>query len=61
MLQKEIEMETSQEEKPQTKIELAVELTCQNCVTKTENVLSKVKGIEDFQVNLDKQSVVTLD
>ena len=58
MLQKEIEMETSQEEKPQTKIELAVELTCQNCVTKTENVLSKVKGIEDFQVNLDKQSVV---
>lgn len=55
---KKIEMETSQEEKPQTKIELAVELTCQNCVTKTENVLSKVKGIEDFQVNLDKQSVV---
>ena len=52
-------METTTEgRKTNTKVELAVELTCQNCVTKTENVLSKVKGIEDFKVNLDKQSVV---
>ena len=49
-------MET--EVKTKTTVELAVELTCQNCVTKTENALSKVKGIEDFQVNLDQQSVV---
>ena len=52
-------METTTEgRKTNTKVELAVELTCQNCVTKTENVLSKVKEIEDFKVNLDKQSVV---
>ena len=44
--------------KTNTTVELAVELTCQKCVTKTENVLSKVEGIQDFEVNLSKQSVL---
>ena len=44
--------------KTNTTVELAVELTCQKCVTKTENVLSKVEGIQDFEVNLNKQSVL---
>ena len=39
-------------------MELAVEMTCQRCVDKTNSVLSKVDKISDFKVDLKSQSVL---
>ena len=42
----------------QTTVELAVELSCQKCVDKTNTVLNKVDKITDFKVDLKTQSVL---
>ncbi|KAG5878999.1 hypothetical protein JTB14_017409 [Gonioctena quinquepunctata] len=41
-----------------TTIEFAVHMTCDSCVKSVENSLSNVAGIEDVQINLEKQQVV---
>lgn len=41
-----------------TTTELAVEMTCNNCVEKIQNILSKENEISDFSVDLSKQSVI---
>lgn len=38
--------------------QFSVNLTCQSCVEKTEKVLTGVPGINKFQVDLARQSVV---
>ena len=42
----------------ETTVELAVELTCQKCVDKTNTVLSKAEKVSDFKVDLKTQSVL---
>ena len=39
-------------------LEFGVDLTCGNCVKKTEDALSQKKGISDFKISLEKQQVV---
>ncbi len=39
-------------------VEFSVNLTCNNCVERTTEVLSRTEGISDFTVDLDQQSVV---
>lgn len=43
---------------PNATLEFGVDLTCGNCVKKTEGVLSGIQGISSFNVDLEKQSVV---
>ena len=42
----------------ETTVELAVELSCQKCVDKTNTVLSKADKVSDFKVDLKTQSVL---
>ena len=42
----------------ETTVELAVELSCQKCVDKTNTVLSKAEKVSDFKVDLKTQSVL---
>ncbi|XP_054712778.1 copper chaperone for superoxide dismutase-like [Uloborus diversus] len=39
-------------------IEFDVNLTCNNCALKVENVLTKLKGVDSFSIDVEKQSVV---
>ncbi|XP_063241222.1 copper chaperone for superoxide dismutase [Bacillus rossius redtenbacheri] len=41
-----------------TKIEFAVQMTCQSCVDKVKDSLSGVKGVESVDVSLANQSVI---
>ena len=42
----------------ETTVELAVEMTCQKCVDKTNTVLSGTDQVSDFKVDLKTQSVL---
>ncbi|XP_015111150.1 copper chaperone for superoxide dismutase isoform X2 [Diachasma alloeum] len=41
-----------------TKVEFAVDMTCQNCVKKVEESLGELKGIQDVDVSLERGTVV---
>nr|CAH7737694.1 unnamed protein product [Callosobruchus chinensis] len=41
-----------------TSIEFAVQMTCDSCVNSVKQTLQNVKGIKNFDINLEKQSVV---
>ncbi|XP_063992840.1 copper chaperone for superoxide dismutase [Diachasmimorpha longicaudata] len=41
-----------------TKMEFAVDMTCQNCVKKVEESLGKLKGIQGVDVSLERGTVV---
>ena len=41
-----------------TKIELTVDMTCQNCVDKTSKVLSNEASVLNYKISLPKKSVV---
>lgn len=40
------------------RIEFAVQMTCNSCVETVRKCLQSVQGIENFEINLDKQSVI---
>lgn len=42
----------------ETKIEFAVQMTCNSCVDAVKNTLKNVNGIKSFEVDLEKESVV---
>ena len=39
-------------------IEFTVQMTCQKCVNKIRESLSNVKGIENVDISLDKETVI---
>ncbi|XP_069500882.1 copper chaperone for superoxide dismutase isoform X5 [Ambystoma mexicanum] len=45
-------------EKPKTKLEFAVQMTCQSCVQAIERCLQGIKGVQAVQVSLDSESVL---
>lgn len=40
------------------KIEFAVQMTCDSCVDKVQKALKDVPGVNNVEINLEKQSVV---